>query len=98
MTDFRIEEYKALRAAMLHHMEKLDRNVIACITASSVVIAYGVKELPSVLPLAAIIPIFFWIQHINNRGKIAKLSSYIVVFLEGPESLTRHRETAAANH
>lgn len=86
-----LEEYKALRAEMIRHMDSLDRNVISTITATGVAIAYGVKESPFVLLLAIIIPIYFWIQHVNNRRKLAKLSSYLSVFLEGKGGLMWHR-------
>jgi hypothetical protein len=89
--DYTVEEYRALRSEMIRHMESLDRNVIATITATVVAIAYGLRESPFVLILASIMPIYFWIQHVNNRRKLAKISSYIAVFLEGKNQLMWHR-------
>ncbi len=93
--DYTVEEYKALRSEMIRHMESLDRNVIATITATAVAIAYGLRESPFVLVLAIIIPIYFWIQHVNNRRKLAKISSYIAVFMEGKNQLMWHRRNHA---
>jgi hypothetical protein len=89
--NYGIEEYKALRTEMIRHMESIDRNIISTITATGVAIAYGLKESPFVLLLASLIPIYFWIQHVNYRRTLAKISSYIAVFLEGKNQLMWHR-------
>ena len=74
--DHNIEEYKSLRTEILRNFEAMRNNLIACITANTVAIAYGVKESqPLVLILAILIPIYFWIQHTYYRYNIAKISS-----------------------
>jgi hypothetical protein len=83
--DYRIEEYKALRIEIIRHMEGLDRNLIACITATAIALVYGLKESPIVLLVANAVPMYFWIQHLNTRNKIAKIGSYIGIFLEGSD-------------
>jgi hypothetical protein len=85
--DQSIEEYKTLRTEILNKFEAMEKNLIACITANGVAIAYGVKESePLVLILAILIPIYFWIQHVFYRNSIAKIASYIAIFLEGKKT------------
>jgi hypothetical protein len=81
--DCRVEEYKALRSEILRNMEASERNIVACLTANGVALAYGVKEKQVlVLLLACLIPVYFWIQHSFFRQAIAKIASYIAIFLE----------------
>lgn len=78
------EEYKTLRAEILRNFDAMDKNLIACITSNGVALAYGVKESkPFVLALAVLIPVYFWVQHVNHRNAIAKLGAYISIFFEG---------------
>jgi hypothetical protein len=84
--DYRVEEYKALRSEILRNMEAAERNIVACLTANGVALAYGVKEgKVLVLLLACLIPIYFWIQHTFFRQAIAKIGSYIAVFIESSD-------------
>jgi hypothetical protein len=81
--DQSIEEYKTLRSEILRNFEASERNLLACITANGVALAYGIKESqPLVLVLAILIPIYFWIQNTLYRKNIAKIASYIATFLE----------------
>lgn len=87
MNDERIEEYKTLREEILRKFEAMEKNLIACITTNGVALAYGINQSqPFVLILAALIPVYFWIEHTNYRNAIAKVASYIAVFLEGKET------------
>lgn len=80
------EEYKALRAEIIRNMEASERNIVACLTANGVALAYGVKESqPFVLFLACAIPFYFWIQHTIYRQAIAKIAAYIATFIENPD-------------
>jgi hypothetical protein len=80
------EEYKTLRAEILRNFDAVERNMLACITANGVALAYGVKENSAlVLLLACIFPAYFWIRHSLYRSAIAKLSAYISVFLESSD-------------
>jgi hypothetical protein len=84
--DQSIEEYKTLRNEILRNFEASERNLLACITANGAALAYGIKESqPLVLLLAILIPIYFWIQQTLYRKNIAKIASYIAIFLEGHE-------------
>ena len=85
-SDYRVEEYKALRSEILRNMDASERNIIACITANGVALAYGVKEARVlILVLACLIPIYFWIQHTFHKQAIAKIASYIAIFIEDPD-------------
>lgn len=80
-----LEEYKTLRAEIMRSFDAADKNILACITANGVALAYGAKEDNTyVLVLACMLPIYFWIQHALYRNEVAKLSAYITVFLENP--------------
>ncbi|MFL6260292.1 MAG: hypothetical protein ACJ76Y_11320 [Thermoanaerobaculia bacterium] len=82
-----LEEYKTLRAEIFRSFDAADKNILACITANGVALAYGAKEANVyVLILACMLPIYFWIQHALYRTEVAKLSAYITVFLESPKS------------
>ncbi len=83
--DQSIEEYKTLRREIFRHVDAMERNLIACITANGLAIAYGLKE-PLVLLLSIAIPVYFWIQHTYYRKSVAKIATYIAIFLEGRES------------
>ncbi|MFZ5449359.1 MAG: hypothetical protein ACOZFS_12045 [Thermodesulfobacteriota bacterium] len=84
--DQSLEEYKTLRSEILRNFEASERNLLACITANGVALAYGIKESqPLVIVLAILIPIYFWIQQTFYRKNIAKIGSYIATFLEGHE-------------
>lgn len=85
--EYGIEEYKTLRAEILRTFDASERNMLACITANGVALAYGAKEGNFfVLLFACLVPVYFWIQHISYRRAAAKLSAYISVFLEGPDT------------
>jgi hypothetical protein len=61
--DQSIEEYRTLRTEIIRNFEASERNLLACITANGIALAYGIKESqPLVLLLAILIPIYFWIQ------------------------------------
>jgi hypothetical protein len=82
-----LEEYKTLRAEIFRSFDAADKNILACITANGVALAYGAKDgNVYVLMLACVLPVYFWIQHALYRIEVAKLSAYITVFLESPET------------
>jgi hypothetical protein len=86
-TDAMIEEYKTLRAEILQHSDAVEKNIVACLTATGIALTFGLKESsPPILLLACVIPIFFWLQHRTHRVGIAKIAAYISVFLESRES------------
>ena len=81
------EEYKTLRAEILLHSDIVEKNIIACITATGIALTFGLKESkPLILLLSCVIPIYFWLQHRSHRVGIAKLAAYISVFLESEET------------
>jgi hypothetical protein len=85
--DLRIEEYKALRVEIMHQLDAIEKNVIACITTTPIALTYGLKESqPFVIFLACAIPMYFWLKHIDHRNTIAKAAAYIRTFLEGSET------------
>jgi len=82
-----LEEYKTLRSEILRSFDAADKNILACITANGLALAYGAKESNSyILVFACMLPIYFWIQHALYRTEVAKLSAYIIVFLESQET------------
>jgi chromate transport protein ChrA len=82
--DLRIEEYKMLRAEIAQHMDAQEKNILASITACGAALTFGLSQhLPFILLLAAAIPAYFWIQHINHRIATAKIAAYISIFIEG---------------
>lgn len=84
---YSIEEYKTLRTEILRNIDAGEKNMLACITANAVALAYGANEGNLfVLLFACVVPVYFWVQHIAYRSEIAKLSAYISVFLESCES------------
>ena len=82
-SDYSIEEYRTLRTELLRNFDATERNLIACITANGVALAYGLSESePLIFLIAALVPIYFWIQHANHRQSVAKIAAYIAVFHE----------------
>jgi hypothetical protein len=82
-----LEEYRTLRTEILQHSDIVEKNIVACVTVTGVALTFGLKESkPSILLLACVLPIYFWLQHRSHRVSVAKLAAYISVFLEGEHS------------
>src|ERR1017187_9522884 len=82
--DFQIEEYKMLRATIARQFEARDRNLLAMITTCGVALTLGLtNDLPFVLLIAAAIPVYFWLIHVNSQKGISKVAAYLIVFFEG---------------
>lgn len=85
--DLRVEEYRTLRTELLRNYDAMERNLIACITANGVALAFGLKESePFVFVIAALVPVYFWIQMNGHRESVAKISSYLSIFHENNAS------------
>jgi hypothetical protein len=81
--DLRGEEYKTLRSEILFHLDTIEKNIIACLASSAVIISLAITQhYLSIFLMPIIIAMFFWDQNNQHRNTVMRISTYIIVFLE----------------
>lgn len=78
-----LEEYKELRQELMWHSAHAEKTMTHFLVLVSILIGYGVTQnAPLLFLIAWFIDIEYWRKYIAHRGYVAKISRYIVRFIE----------------
>jgi len=82
-TEGLLDEYKVLREEMMWHFEHAQKTLTHFLVLVSALIGYGItQDAPLLFVIAWLINLEYWRQYIAHRGYVAKISRYIVTFIE----------------